>query len=217
MSDTAVILENKTTGEVNKLFPVFLKLEQMRVLLVGAGPVGLEKLNAIINNSPAAAVTVVAKEVSADFKAAAEGLENITIITGGYNPSYLEDVDIVISAVNDIALSTQIRNDTKAKGKLINVADKPALCDFYLGSIVTKGNLKLAISTNGKSPTLAKRLREVFTELLPEELDEVMDNLQEIRNQLQGDFQHKVSELNKITKTLIEKPVPKDAEDYWFL
>lgn len=217
MSDTAVILENKTTGEVNKLFPVFLKLEQMRVLLVGAGPVGLEKLNAIINNSPAAAVTVVAKEVSADFKAAAEGLENITIITGGYNPSYLEDVDIVISAVNDIALSTQIRNDTKAKGKLINVADKPALCDFYLGSIVTKGNLKLAISTNGKSPTLAKRLREVFSELLPEELDEVMDNLQEIRNQLQGDFQHKVSELNKITKTLIEKPVPKDAEDYWFL
>lgn len=217
MNDIEVIQEIKTVREVNKLFPVFLKLEQMRVLLVGAGPVGLEKLNAIINNSPAAAVTVVAKEVSADFKAAAEGLENITIITGGYNPSYLEDVDIVISAVNDIALSTQIRNDTKAKGKLINVADKPALCDFYLGSIVTKGNLKLAISTNGKSPTLAKRLREVFSELLPEELDEVMDNLQEIRNQLQGDFQHKVSELNKITKTLIEKPVPKDAEDYWFL
>ena len=91
------------------------------------------------------------------------------------------------------------------------------MCDFYLGSIVTKGNLKLAISTNGKSPTLAKRLREVFSELLPNELDEVMDNLQQIRDQLKGDFTNKVQELNKITKTLVEKPVPKDAEDYWFL
>lgn len=217
MSDTGVIQEGIITGETNRLFPVFLKLEQLRVLLIGAGNVGLEKLNAIINNSPAAVVTVVAKEVTPAFKTAAEGLNNITLITGEYQPSYLDNTDIVISAVNNLELSTVIRDDAKAKGKLINVADKPALCDFYLGSIVTKGNLKLAISTNGKSPTLAKRLREVFSELLPDELDEVMDNLQEIRAQLQGDFQHKVSELNRITKTLIEKPAPKDAEDYWFL
>jgi siroheme synthase-like protein len=217
MSDVALIQDNKTPGEVNKLFPIFLKLEQMRVLLIGAGNVGLEKLNAILNNSPAANITVVAKEVSPAFKAAAEGYETIKIIVGEYSSTYLDDTDIIISAVNDVGLSTVISSDAKAKGKLINVADKPALCDFYLGSIVTKGNLKLAISTNGKSPTLAKRLREVFSELLPGELDEVMDNLQQIRNQLQGDFQHKVSELNKITKTLIEKPVPKDAEDYWFL
>lgn len=217
MSDTGAIQDNTTTAEINRLFPVFLKLEQLRVLLIGAGNVGLEKLNAIINNSPAAVVTVVAKEVTPAFKTAAEGLNNITLITGEYQPSYLDNADIVISAVNNLELSTIIRDDAKAKGKLINVADKPALCDFYLGSIVTKGNLKLAISTNGKSPTLAKRLREVFSELLPDELVEVMDNLQEIRNQLQGDFQHKVSELNRITKTLIEKPAPKDAEDYWFL
>ena len=62
-----------------------------------------------------------------------------------------------------------------------------------------------------------KRLKEVLQDLLPDELEEVLSNLQQIREQLKGDFQHKVSELNKITKTLVEKPVPKDAEDYWFL
>jgi siroheme synthase-like protein len=93
----------------------------------------------------------------------------------------------------------------KAKGKLINVADKPELCDFYLGSIVTKGNLKLAISTNGKSPTVAKRLKEVFHELLPDELEEVLDNLQQIRNKLKGDFANKVQQLNELTKVLISE------------
>jgi siroheme synthase-like protein len=203
--------------DVNRLFPVFLKLEQMKVLLVGAGNVGLEKLTAIVNNSPATKVTVVAKEVIADFAYTASYYPTVEIIQGEYNAAYIDNADIVICAVNDIPLSEIIRNDAKQRGKLINVADKPALCDFYLGSIVTKGNLKLAISTNGKSPTLAKRLREVFSELLPDEMDEVMHNLQQIREQMQGDFKHKVAELNKITKVLVEKPAPKDAEDYWFL
>ncbi|HVX49978.1 MAG TPA: bifunctional precorrin-2 dehydrogenase/sirohydrochlorin ferrochelatase [Chitinophagaceae bacterium] len=215
MDEAVTVIENNTK-EGNHLFPVFLKLEELNVLLIGAGSAGLEKLNAILNNSPATKVTVVAQHISEDFNNAARR-QNITLIKDSYSPGFLEDADIVICAVNDPSLSKIIRDDAKQRGKLVNVADKPALCDFYLGSIVSKGNLKLAISTNGKSPTLAKRLREVFSEMLPGELDEVMDNLQQIREQLKGDFAHKVSELNRITKTLVEKPAPKDAEDYWFL
>lgn len=192
----------------------------MRILLVGAGNVGVEKLQAIINNSPATKVLVVAKEVNDEFKElAALHSHNITINQTEYNSEFLDDCDIVIAAVNDIGLSTIIRNDAKAKGKLINVADKPYLCDFYLGSVVTKGNLKLAISTNGRSPTLAKRLKEVFNELLPEELDDIMNNLQTIRNSLQGDFKKKVEELNKITQSLVEKQQTEAEkyEQYWFL
>ena len=80
-----------------------------------------------------------------------------------------------------------------------------------MGSIVKKGNLKLAISTNGKSPTIAKRLRELFNELLPEELDEVLDNMQMIRNQLTDDFQGKVERLNLITKELAGKKWQKEV------
>jgi siroheme synthase (precorrin-2 oxidase/ferrochelatase) len=65
--------------------------------------------------------------------------------------------------------------------------------------------LKLAISTDGKSPTLAKRLKEMFTELLPEELDEVSRNLNDIRNKLTGDFKNKITQLNEITKVLAKK------------
>jgi len=189
---------------INKLFPIFLKLEELKVLLVGGGNVALEKLTAIINNAPAAQVHVVAKEVFPQFAEAAEQLKNITITVAEYEPHYLDDCDIVIAAVNDIPLSKIIRDDAKQKGKLINVADKPELCDFYLGSIVTKGNLKLAISTNGKSPTVAKRLKEIFNELLPDELDEVLNNVQQIRNKLKGDFQNKIHQLNELTKVLID-------------
>ena len=206
-------------NETNKLFPVFLKLEDMRVLLIGAGNVGVEKLNAILNNAPATHVLVVAKEINDEFSDLAALHPNIHIKQTDYHADFLNDCDIVIAAVNDIALSTIIRNDAKVRGKLINVADKPYLCDFYLGSVVTKGNLKLAISTNGKSPTMAKRLREVFNELLPDELDEIINNLQMVRNGLQGDFKHKVDELNKITQKLVEKPLSdaEQYEQYWFL
>lgn len=189
----------------NKLFPIFLKLENLRVLLIGAGNVALEKLQAIVNNSPNTKVKVVAKQVHTAFAEFAKRFNAVEIITAAYNSSYLDDCDIVISAVNDLQLSEQIRNDARQKGKLINAADKPELCDFYLGSIVTKGNLKLAISTNGKSPTIAKRLKEIFNELLPEELDEVLNNIQQIREKLKGDFQNKVHQLNEITKVLVEE------------
>jgi siroheme synthase-like protein len=190
---------------INTLFPVFFKLEQLRVLLIGGGNVALEKLQAIVNNSPKTKVTVVAREVFDAFNEEAQKHSTINIIIGDYAAHYLDDCDLVIAAVNDIPTSEIIRNDAKVKGKLINVADKPELCDFYLGSIVTKGNLKLAISTNGKSPTVAKRLKEVFNELLPDELEEVLDNLQQIRNKLKGDFTNKVQQLNEITKTLLDK------------
>jgi hypothetical protein len=85
------------------------------------------------------------------------------------------------------------------------VADTPDLCDFYLGSIVQKGDLKIAISTNGKSPTLAKRLKEVFYEALPGDTQESIENLNKFRNHLKGDFANKVKELNKATAILIDK------------
>ena len=85
---------------------------------------------------------------------------------------------------------------------MVNVADTPELCDFYLSSVVKKGDLKIAISTNGKSPTFAKRFREVLEEILPDSLQATLDNLQQIRNKLKGDFQDKLEKLNEITNVM---------------
>ena len=87
----------------------------------------------------------------------------------------------------------------KARKILSNIADTPDLCDFYLSSVVKKGDLKIAISTNGKSPTLAKRLREMFEEIIPEGTQDLLDNLKAVREKLRGDFEYKVNKLNEIT------------------
>jgi len=102
-------------------------------------------------------------------------------------------------------LNHKIYQAAKEKQILINVADTPDLCDFYLGSIVTKGDLKIAISTNGKSPTLSKRLREFFEEILPENINELIVHLHDYRNTLKGSFEEKVQRLNDITKDFLSK------------
>ena len=188
---------------INKLFPVFFKLEQLRVLLIGGGNVALEKLQAIINNAPATKIRVVAREVFDAFKQEANKYSTIEIITGEYESHYIDECDLIIAAVNDIPTSERIRNDAKQKGKLINAADKPSLCDFYLGSVITKGDIKIAISTNGKSPTLAKRLKEFFNEVLPDEIETAVTNLNTIRNNIQSGFKERVKKLNELTASLI--------------
>jgi uncharacterized protein len=199
----------KHTANSNLLFPVFLKLEDLKVLLVGGGNVGLEKLLAILNNSPATRIRLVAIAINDTIRNTASHHPNIELLERPYEPADLDDVDLAIIAVNDPAISRQIRNDAKERGKLVNVADQPDLCDFYLSSIVKKGNLKIAISTNGKSPTIAKRLKETFSELIPDKIDDVLTNMQSIRNNLNGDFASKVSQLNNITKVLATR---KDAD-----
>ncbi len=88
---------------------------------------------------------------------------------------------------------------------MVNVADNPPLCDFYMGGIVTKGNLKIAISTNGKSPTLAKRIRQWLEGFLPEETDALLDKLYEYRNSLKGYFEQKIVAMNALTEKLLKK------------
>ncbi len=188
----------------NRLFPVFLKLESLSLLIVGGGYVGFEKLNAVLQNSPATKIRLVAATISDDIKKLAGDYPGIKLVEKLYEPVDLHGADIVFVAINDPAVSERVAADAKSQGKLVNVADKPALCDFYLSSIVQKGNLKIAISTNGKSPTIAKRLKEFLQETLPAGLDNLLDNMQQVRNKITGDFTEKVKQLNELTKTLLQ-------------
>ena len=189
----------------NNLFPVFLKLENLSLLIIGGGKVALEKLNAVLSNSPNTRIRLVATHISDSIKQISISKNNIELIERPYTIADMDLADIVISAVNDINVSRQIREDAIQKGKLINAADKPELCDFYLGSIVKKGNLKIAISTNGKSPTIAKRMKEVIHTMIPDEMENVLNNMQTLRNGINGNFDDKVKQLNDITKVLVAK------------
>lgn len=187
---------------MNTLFPIFVKLEQLQTLIVGGGYVGLEKLTAVLSNSPGASVTLVAPEIRDEIRDLAAAHSGVRLVQVRYQAAQLAGMDLVIVGTNDKAVNQQVQADCKARKVLVNVADTPALCDFYLSSVVKKGDLKIAISTNGKSPTFAKRFREVLEAMLPDSLQETLDNLTAIRQQLTGDFQAKMDKLNEITKVL---------------
>jgi siroheme synthase-like protein len=202
------VLENNTG---NQLFPVFLKLNQLQVLLVGAGNIGLEKLEAVLSNSPDTQINIVAESFLPKLLELAGNYPRVKLHSKRFEAADLEGHDLVIIATGDNILNAEIRLLARQRRLLINVADKPDLCDFYLGSIVKKGDLKIGISTNGKSPTVAKRLKEIFQNHLPDELDLTLQQMNKLRNTLGGDFAHKVKELNKATASLVnhsnEKPL----------
>lgn len=189
----------------NQLFPVFIKLNQLRTLVIGGGPVALEKLTAILKNSEQTVITLVAIEIIPAIYQLLAKYPQLNIQQKSYDNLDLKDIDIVFVATNNNVLNAQIRDDAHQMGLLINVADKPELCDFYLGAVVQKGDLKIAISTNGKSPTLAKRIKELLNESIPTEIDESLQNLSTIRNGLNGDFKHKVKVLNEVTSSFTKK------------
>lgn len=203
-NELTTVQNDKKTG--NQLFPVFLKLNELHTVLIGAGNVGLEKLTVVLHNSPEARVTVIAENIIAEIHQLAEKFPKLIIHQKSFTDDDLDAADIVIAATDNSKLNAYIRESAHQRKLLINVADKPDLCDFYLGSIVQKGDLKIGISTNGKSPTVAKRLKEVLNESLPAELDITLQQMNDLRNTLSGDFAHKVRVLNEATSVLV-KPV----------
>jgi len=174
-------------------------------LIVGGGYVGLEKITAVLDNSPEAKVTLVSPEIRKEILDLAAGNSRINLIHRKFQEDDFLQKDLVIVATNDKEENKRIAGLARSKNILTNVADTPAICDFYLSSVVRKGNLKVAISTNGMSPTFAKRLKEVLGEALPDNLETAMEQLKAVRDMLKGDFAHKVDELNRITSVLMEK------------
>lgn len=190
--------------ERNNLYPVFLKVRNLQVLIVGGGNVAEEKLTFLLKSSPDAHVTMV----SPMFREGTIALADtgcVTRVTDTYKERYLQGKHMVVATTDIPEVNVQVYKDCRAQSKLVNVADNPPYCDFYMGGIVTKGNVKVAISTNGKSPTTAKRLRQFFEDVIPENIDDLVKNLNIYRKTIKGDFEEKVEKLNTFTKSLVEK------------
>lgn len=191
--------------ESNKLFPIFLKLESINILVVGGGKVALEKMSAIKRADRDARVELIGKDILPELIELVSEMPNVNFQNREFENDDITKHNLVISATDNKLLQIQIKKVCEEKGILCNVADTPDLCDFYLSSVVQKGNLKIAISTNGKSPTLAKRIKEFLEEMIPDEIDDLLLNMNGIRKKLSGNFEEKVKKLNEITKSLVEK------------
>lgn len=183
----------------NTLFPIFLKTETARFLVVGGGKVGLEKVETLLRQNPQIHINLVAIEVLPQLRLIIDNRTNISLYEKPYEETDLNRADYVIAATNNRDINRLIKQQANSRNILVNAADQPELCDFYLGSIVNKGDLKIAVSTNGKSPVLARRIREYLEQEIPDDVNVIINRLNEIRKHLKGNFAAKVKELNAIT------------------
>lgn len=199
--DSAAFPSEKA-GERNELYPIFLKLHQLNILIVGGGNVGLEKLSFMLKSSPNANVEVVATQFLPELETLVQKHPSVKLTKSKFKKKMLKKRNLVIACTDDLIVNKRVFDLSRKKHLICNIADTPDLCDYYLGGIVTKGNVKIAISTNGKSPTTAKRLREFFEDIIPNDINKMVENLNEYRKTLKGDFQEKVDKMNEITQSL---------------
>ena len=139
------------------LFPLFLKLAGRRCLVVGAGTIGESKISSLLETG--ASVRVVAPRVTPKVRAWARA-GKIEWQRRNFRPRDLDDVLLVVAATSSAETHEQIFRHARRRGVLCNVVDDPERCDFYYPAVVRRGALQIAISTSGRSPALAQRLRK---------------------------------------------------------
>jgi precorrin-2 dehydrogenase / sirohydrochlorin ferrochelatase len=163
------------------LFPMFMKLEGRSCLVVGAGAVGEPKISSLI--TAGASVRVVALQATA---AVAEWAQcgAITWEARAFNSSDLDSIFLVIAATNSSDMNAAIFHQARQRNILCNVVDDPEHCDFYYPAVVRRGDLQLAISTNGQSPALAHRIRRELEMQFGPEYGAWLEELGRARQQL---------------------------------
>src|SRR5487761_700269 len=165
------------------LFPMFVKLEGRRVLVVGAGSVGEAKIESLL--ATAAAVRVVAPKATPRVREWARE-RRIEWHAREYTPADFAGVFLVIAATNSPALHDDIYLEARSRGVLCNAVDEPERCDFYFPAVVRRGELQIAISTGGGWPALAQRLRKELEQQFGPEWEEWLKQLGRSREELQS-------------------------------
>ena len=160
------------------LFPAFVKLQGRAVLVVGGGAIATSKIPALLQAG--AQVTVVAPEITGELAERA-GKGEITWLGRAFKASDLDGEFLVIAATAIAELNAAVFREADARQILCNAVDDIEHCHFYYGSVVQRGDLQIAISTNGKSPALAQRLRKELEEQFRPEYAEWVDWLGEER------------------------------------
>lgn len=147
-------------------FPIYLDMSNRRAVVIGGGAVAARKVQAL--HEAGARVTVIAEHVKPSLEEAFQ-LPDVELVLCPYHKNYLAGATLAIAATNDEPLNRQVYHDCQELEVLCNVVDQPHLCDFYTPAVVQRGNLQIAIGTDGNCPAYSghvrRKLEEVFTEL----------------------------------------------------
>lgn len=164
------------------LFPIFVEIEGKNVLVVGGGTVAQRKIEKLIPFKPK--IEVVAKSINEDIKRLTKDYKDIILNERTFDFSDLENRDVVIVAVDDLALQKEIYEECVKRKIPVNSVDSPDYCSFIFPALVVKGDLVIGISTSGTVPGLSAKVRKHIEKCLPENMEEILKELKYIRETL---------------------------------
>jgi len=162
-------------------FPAFIKLDDKKILIVGAGNIAYEKLERLLDFTYA--IEVIAADLSEPMIQRLDK-ENIPYEKRRYKKGDIEVFDVVIVAVDDIALQAEIYEESKQYKCLCNAVDSVEYCDFIFPSYVKQDDLTIAISTSGASPAFAKHLKAYLRDMIPSNISAFLLEMKELRSSL---------------------------------
>lgn len=176
---------------MTSLFPMFLKLQGKQCLVVGAGNVGETKIEGLLETG--ARIRVIALQASPAVREWARA-GKIELELRAYTPDDLRDVFLAVVATSSRNLNERVYGEAQVRGVLCNVVDVPDLCDFYYPSVVRRGDLQIAVSTAGQSPSLAQKIR------------------QQLEKQFGPGYAAWVAELGETRKLILASPLDKQQK-----
>jgi precorrin-2 dehydrogenase/sirohydrochlorin ferrochelatase len=182
-------------------FPAFIKLDGRKILLVGGGYIAGEKLEKLLDFTDG--ITVVAPEISEDVKRMIEA-HGLAFHKRPYRPEDLENVFVVIVAVDDLSLQKEIYDACQSRHILCNSVDSVDYCDFIFPSYTRKGALTVAFSTSGISPSVAKYLRRAIETVIPDSIAGFLEEMKALRASLPKG-KERMRLLDEKAKAYIEK------------
>ena len=156
-------------------FPFFHELENKNITIIGGGNIALEKVERLIGLG--AKITVIAPEIKDEIS----NISEITCITKRYAPENLSGADFVISATGDEKIDNEVFDQCRLNKIPVNVVDVKDKCDFIFPSVIRRKNLVIGVSSSGASPQVAITLRKGIENLIPDNIEDILDFLEEIR------------------------------------
>ena len=164
-------------------YPIFLQLQDRRVLVIGGGKEAQHKVRGLL--AAGARLTIIAPKLTKELQGRLASGE-LDVLQREYQDGDLAGYEVCMVATDDGAVNAQVAAEGKRQRIWVNAADDPANCDFILPAVVRRGAITLAASTGGTSPALARRLREELEAYLTEEMPALADLLGEVRAELKS-------------------------------
>lgn len=159
-------------------FPMYIDMEDLKVLLVGGGTIATEKLEKLVDFTKE--ITIITKELSMEANVIIKD-NCLTLFERAYRQGDIDGFDIVIVATDDMELHKSIYEESRGSRTLVNSVDDTAYCDFIFPSYIKNGDLTISFSTSGASPAFAKQIKSYFQNVIPDNIDEFLAEMKRLR------------------------------------